>query len=81
MAQTASTICCGNIDHGFESHQCMLIHLHVHGLKRLVIMLATKTKQPERNPLHTGNKACKQGIHLDFEPSADVTKSQKEGYQ
>ena len=27
-----------------------------------------------RNPLHTGNKACKRGIDLGFETQADPTK-------
>ena len=66
-----NTLCCGNIDCGFESHQFMLIYLQVHGFKGFVAMLATKTYQPQvnlRNPLHAGDKACKQGSTLILNP-------------
>ena len=32
-----------------------------------------------RNPLHTGNEACKQGILPDFETKVDVTRSPNRG--
>ena len=62
-------------------------HVQVCRSNGLATMLATKSyagvapKVNLRNPLHTGDKLCKPGIHPGFETQADVTRSPQQGYR
>ena len=65
-------------------HQCLRIHLQIHGSKRLNchadLYTVRKCQTRGESEDHTSERACKGSI-LALKPRADVTRNPKQGYQ
>ena len=66
-------------------HQCLLIHLQVHGSKMLGchadLYTVRRCYNRGESEDHTGQKAHKKGSTMALKPSTDVTRSPNQGYQ
>ena len=65
-----------------RGHQCLYVHVQVHGLKTARLQRGQKGVAPEvnlKNPSQVGHKACKQGIHPDFETQGRCHQTSKKG--